>query len=125
MQYVSQLAHSWHRHLTTVGHVDERCHPDTTAECSSLLSSGFVRVVSHGEEYKHTKGKDQIVYFSVFSLVTGTQQGLNEFTELSHCSTHLSPSNNDLTPCHHVRQFSAAGRLLKGLLRDSELRQSP
>lgn len=98
MQPVSQLAHSWHRHLTTVGHSEERCHPDTTAEGSSLLSSGFVCVVSHREEYEHMKGKDQIVCFSVFSLVTGTQQGLNEFTELSYCSIHLSLSNNDPTP---------------------------
>ena len=63
------------------------------AACYSVVL--YVLPLSYWEKYKHTEGKDQSVYFPVFSPVTGTQRGLSKFTA-SCCSTHLSPSNKDL-----------------------------
>lgn len=93
----------------TRGHIGILTPAWNAAVC--LLPSGFMCVISQ-EEYKHVEGKDQTVYFFVFSPVTGTQQGLNECMA-SCCSTHLSLSNNDPTtpwpPCTRLVHGDAKG----------------
>ena len=96
LQPTSQQAHQWAALLghrgSLKGTLSSKPAWDLAACYSTVL---YVLPLSHWEKYTHTEGKDQSVYFPVFSPMTGTQQGLGKFTA-SCCSPHLSLCNKDL-----------------------------
>lgn len=96
LQPMSQQAHQWAVPLGHRGSLKGRLSSKPARDLAARYSTALnVLPLSHWEKYTHTEGKDQSVYFPVFSPVTGTQQGLSKFTA-SCCSPHLSLRNKDL-----------------------------